>query len=250
MDLLMSHLLEHRQCPECAKLGKDTTKDNLAIYSDGGEHCYGCGYHVFPDKLQVYKSKQIEVVEHKVVLPTDVEQSYPDRVLQWMNNYELTRNTLIVHKAYWSENKQYLIFPYYVMKQLISWQGRYFGPNKDHPKWITYGKPPEYYLGQETDVCIFVEDIVSAIKLSRYQQTSPLFGSYVSYQRLLSTNRRCSHVVFWLDPDKRKEALLFAKQASLMYNRSSVIFSDKDPKEHTYEELEAILDSKSIPRYH
>ena len=38
-------LLRKEQCPTCAMRGKDTSKDNLAVYSDGQTHCFSCGTH-------------------------------------------------------------------------------------------------------------------------------------------------------------------------------------------------------------
>ena len=42
----MAELLRHQQCPQCAVNGQDRSGDNLAVYSDGGSHCFACGYHV------------------------------------------------------------------------------------------------------------------------------------------------------------------------------------------------------------
>jgi len=38
------------QCPKCVEKGGDKSKDNLANYSDGGKHCFSCGYHVHGDE--------------------------------------------------------------------------------------------------------------------------------------------------------------------------------------------------------
>ena len=38
-------LIRKEQCPDCAKNNKDTSKDNLAVYSDGQTHCFSCGKH-------------------------------------------------------------------------------------------------------------------------------------------------------------------------------------------------------------
>tara|TARA_R110002050_G_scaffold37313_2_gene92652 strand:- start:4615 stop:6282 length:1668 start_codon:yes stop_codon:yes gene_type:complete len=38
-------LLRKEQCPTCAMRGKDTSKDNMAVYSDGQTHCFACGTH-------------------------------------------------------------------------------------------------------------------------------------------------------------------------------------------------------------
>ena len=49
-------LLRKEQCPDCAKSGGDTGKDNMAVYSDGQTHCYACNTHGFvehKEKVQV-----------------------------------------------------------------------------------------------------------------------------------------------------------------------------------------------------
>ena len=42
-------LLRKEQCPDCASNGGDTSKDNLAVYSDGQTHCFACGTHGFTE---------------------------------------------------------------------------------------------------------------------------------------------------------------------------------------------------------
>lgn len=107
----------------------------------------------------------------------------------------------------WSQKRQLLIFPYYINNVLKAWQGRYFGPNINHPKWITYGNIQdfEYYIGKQTQICIIVEDIISAIKVSKCQQALPIFGSHLSTKKLLTIRNKCSEIVIWLDPDKQKK---------------------------------------------
>lgn len=240
----------HMQCPRCAKLGRDRAKDNLAVYSDGHTHCFGCGYHTFLDKIEQYKHKQVvtENISPRVNLPEDVEFSYPDRALAWMEQYGFTRNNLLGYGILWSESTQLLIFPYYIDGFLFAWQGRYFGPKETHPKWITYGKihDYDYILSPKSDgPLVLVEDIVSAIKISRFESALPLFGSYISAKRLQSITQRYSSLIIWLDPDKRKEALQFQKIGLQYCANVYVVFSDKDPKELDNNKLEEILASKS-----
>lgn len=40
-----STVVGRKRCPKCASLGNDSSGDNLAVYSDGHTHCFGCGYH-------------------------------------------------------------------------------------------------------------------------------------------------------------------------------------------------------------
>jgi len=41
------------QCPKCVEKGGDKSRDNLANYSDGGKHCFSCGYHVHGDESYI-----------------------------------------------------------------------------------------------------------------------------------------------------------------------------------------------------
>lgn len=47
-----STVIGTEQCPDCAKNGRDTSKDNLRIYSNGGKHCFACKYTVRGDGTQ------------------------------------------------------------------------------------------------------------------------------------------------------------------------------------------------------
>ena len=44
-----NELVRKEQCPDCKSKGKDTSKDNLAVYSDGQTHCFACGEHGFTE---------------------------------------------------------------------------------------------------------------------------------------------------------------------------------------------------------
>ena len=64
------------QCPECASLGRDKNKDNLAIYEDGSAYCFSCGYTVLSEELkQKYNVfKWNERMEAKMGEPLTREQ--------------------------------------------------------------------------------------------------------------------------------------------------------------------------------
>lgn len=144
---------------------------------------------------------------------------------------------------FWSEQRSLLIFPYYIEGTLVGWQGRYFGTDPKHPKWFSKGKLDSfvYTLGKESDTIVLTEDIVSAIKVSSLQKSSPIFGSVISKHRFLALTHICKNVIIWLDPDKQKEAVKFANLGRLFGLNCSVILSAKDPKEHTYDEIRKLL---------
>lgn len=45
----MGNCIKHEQCPRCARNGRDTSKNNLAVYEDESKHCFSCGYTVLSE---------------------------------------------------------------------------------------------------------------------------------------------------------------------------------------------------------
>lgn len=241
-----SYLISQTRCPECARSGRDRSGNNLANYSDGHSYCYSCGYYISGSKVGSWVIKNQEVVghtpeQHKVYLPADCDTNYPQRALAWIEQYELTKNDLYAHNVLWSESNQRLIFPYYGSEGLLAWQGRYFGQEKKG-KWFSQGNLKELFhvLGSGDEI-ILVEDIVSAIKVSRYTSCMPIFGSYIGSVRFKRLKVLTKKVVVWLDPDKRKESITELRRASLMGLEARIIYSDKDPKEESYERIQECL---------
>lgn len=242
-----SYLVRQERCPACAKQGKDRGANNLAVYSDGHEYCYSCGYYVSGSGISRFKSRvhQEPITKHEVVLPSDSDVCYPTRALEWVGHYDLTRNDLLNHNVLWSESYKRLIFPIYGDTGLIAYQGRYFGEEK-RPKWWGVGdlKNTFHILGKSSSQLVLVEDIVSAIKLSKFTMAMPLFGSHVGavrFKRLYSLYKDTVEVSIYLDPDKRREALLEARRGVLCGLKTRVIYSERDPKEESINNLKKIL---------
>ena len=243
---MSSYPISKSRCPECAKLGKDTSHDNLITYSDGHSYCFGCGHRTGGSGLSRIVNRQEEVVNNQVLsLPLDSSYEYPKVALDWVGQYELDRNDLIRHRVIWSDYFERLIFPVFDETGLLGYQGRYLGNKEGKAKWWGQGRLEEilHILKSEDDSCIIlVEDIVSAIKLQKVGHTSmPIFGSHLSLSRLNRIGRYYKDVVIWLDPDKRKESILFQTRAKTVGLKARVIFSDKDPKEHTNVDIKRIL---------
>ena len=53
------------QCPKCVEKGGDKSKDNLANYSDGGKHCFSCGYHIHGDENYIATEEEEVLTEIK-----------------------------------------------------------------------------------------------------------------------------------------------------------------------------------------
>ena len=78
-----SYILNHTQCPECAKQGRDNGHDNMGVYSDGHSWCWSCGFYMAGSKIQGYVSRSRDdgnIVEQSgpiLRLPADCDQTLP-----------------------------------------------------------------------------------------------------------------------------------------------------------------------------
>lgn len=246
-----SHVIGKEQCPECARLGKDNSSDNLAIYSDGHKWCYSCGYYEGVSPLVKFKHVEKEVEKKDpLTLPSDCDIVYPERALDWIKQYELNKVDLLNNNVMWSDSMQRLIFPVYGDDWLIAYQGRYFGAGNmaiaKIPKWYGKGNLKDTFniLGKG-DELILTEDVVSAIKVAKCGVMAlPLYGCVVGtirFKRLLTILGTAVKVRVWLDPDKRSDAVREAKLGRCVGLNCGTIFSERDPKEHTFSEIKEIL---------
>ena len=243
---MTSHLLKQTQCPSCAKIGNDKSRNNLAIYSDGHEWCYRCGYYKGANGITKLVNSLQPIDNKGVYLPSDCDVSYPYKALQWVEQYELNRNDLLSTHTLWSEEEQRLIFPVFGDREsLIAFQGRWFGEGKA-VKWYGKGNLKDTFnlLGRWQDKLVLVEDIISAIKVSKVVGCMPLYGSHIDFHRwkrlklLLNQGVR---VIIWLDKDKQREAIKYRKQGSLLGLDVDVLITDLDPKEYSLDKIKELL---------
>ena len=227
-----SHVIRKEPCPECRRIGNDRSGDNLAVYSDGHSYCYRCGYHSNRTRITNSTTKSIP---SSIILPADVTTELPYEARQWLNKYELKRLDISRNHIMWSEKYSRIVFPYFNETELLAWQGRYIGEDKTKAKWFSQGKIHEiiHPLQVKHRFAVLVEDIVSAIKVSKICGAIPIFGSSVSTKQILRLKSIVDEVWFWLDPDMRGKSLKLAHISNTLGLTAHTIFSDKDPKEHT-----------------
>ena len=106
--------------------------------------------------------------------------------------------------------------------------------DKRTPKWDTHGNSGDVFhiLGdadRSRDIIVLVEDIVSAIKVSRYVPCMPLFGSEV-IRRLPRLARITKALLIWLDPDKTTYAIRAAGKAAFFFEAVQTVLTAHDPK--------------------
>lgn len=244
-----SYVIRKEACPECRKLGNDRHGDNLAVYSDLHTYCFRCGYGTRGRAI----AKPVAKPATTVVLPHDVSPQLPLEARQWLEQYQLSRLDLQQNHIMWSEQWSRIVFPYFDSTGLLAWQGRYIpcGKNKvdvngkSPAKWFSQGLIHEiiHPIKVTKREAVLVEDIVSAIKVSKVKGAIPIFGSSISNKQLLRLKTVVDRVSLWLDPDMRTKSVCIASKAKMFGLDMCVIFSDKDPKEHTTLEIMEILNA-------
>ena len=235
----MSEFVRHVACPECG------SKDNRGVWDDGHEYCFGCHDYTRGTgfkKIGQLKNKNNNV-DDDIVLPYDIVLNFPQVAKNWLNKYGITTAEASLHKFAWSETHKTIVMPIYdVEGNLKAWQGRTF----DNPKikYYTKGKPEEidYILGMsDPSKIVVVEDMLSAIKVSRIATVMPLFGSHLSSERLARLGSSFSHLIVWLDRDKSRYAAETYQKARLMFESVRIVVKEKDPKEYTDDQIRISL---------
>lgn len=213
-------------------------------------HCHNCAPKMsgfFPNRgIEVQQppsetlSAIAEIREDKIVeqkdikLPNDYHTHLPDTAKKWLLKYDITEQDARQFKFGYSPSMDRLILPVYNEKdELIFWQGRNLGVvTKDNPKYLSVSakgvdKIMEIKHGNQVTI---VEDILSAIKVSRYGSAIALLGSYLPdaiYPRL----KKYDFINMWLDADKYSESVAYAKRLREFGHEVITICTVKDPKE-------------------
>lgn len=155
----------------------------------------------------------------------------------------MTKEEIYALSPLYSFSKDLLIFPIYDMdKNLLMWQGRYFGESQDHPKWLTYGaKDVLHILGPDSDRIVCVEDLISAAKVSSVTTVMPLFGSNIGLGLATRLSKRFKWLTVWLDMDKAKESLKTRLKLSGLFENISCVVTPLDPKEYNHDQIKEFL---------
>lgn len=233
-------MIEMEECPKCHLEGRRKT---LARYEDGHAYCFYCSYYDAGNGSdpRVYFNKDEDAA---IRLPYDCEPTLPVVARDWLQKYGITRKESLFLNCMWSPSNQYLVFPFYSeTKELLAWQARDFKENPKY-KWFSQGDLSDLLLiygvfGERT--VVLVEDVLSAVKVSRHANALCLFGSTPKKDVIIRASRFYKDFAIWLDPDANKSALRISKICNLLDCTSRIIVTSQDPKEHSDSEIKKYL---------
>jgi hypothetical protein len=228
--------IRHLPCDKCG------SKDNMGEFANGF-YCFGCGFSKGKTDLSSLRSR-IEGNKEKETSGIMLETSpiLPAKALKWLMSYGLTKQE--IEQFTWEPTRELLV----LYNSESYWQGRNFNEGSS-VKYLSQGKKPLLFYEEGVIVStptkptlVFVEDIISAVKVSRYATSSPLLGASVPLETILRCLEHSFTIVMvWMDRDKAKESLKASKQASQILGNVRSVITELDPKELTEEEIRRIV---------
>lgn len=237
-----SYLIRHGPCAKCG------SRDNRAEYSDGHFYCFGCQDYT--------PSTERRKMTHNVKPPLSSAHEYyfnhlesvvpPGENRLWLKRY--ISDAEIDRYFCWHPLEKRHVFLKKFPNESFFLEMRSVDPTKS--KTQTYGEKPLIILGDTAGAneIVIVEDLVSAIKISRQYVAIPMFGSYISRMSLAQALERvptAKKFIFWMDADKWITSMSMAKTMGYLLPTEAV-YTQRDPKEHTDEEIEKVVENLDL----
>lgn len=231
-------------CPKCRAAGNDSRGDNLVRYQDGSAFCFACHHREPPKSFRPKVVAGDEDLE-RLKLLVGKKPPLPEKNRKWLAQY-LPDEDIDAFFFFDPESRRH-VFAYVGKDGLEYWEKRTVEEGVK-PKCLSGGKKPFIIYGRwmATNTVAVVEDIVSALKVSKAVGALPLFGSFLSPEFMvrLSKLERIQNIVIWLDEDKYEVALATAEKLQKILpptHNVNVLLTEKDPKCYSTEEIRDML---------
>jgi hypothetical protein len=164
--------------------------------------------------------------------PRDLTDVLPADNREWLAQY-LNNEEIKAHFTYSPSLKRH------VFQEGSYWEAR--SVTGEQPKTLSHGDKPFILFGTK-DPIILVEDVVSAIKVSRCCTAIPLFGNSFPAEWMVRVAKlRPQHVGIWLDSDMVATSRKAVKKFNLLAPIAGTVETELDPKCYTTEQIKEIL---------
>ena len=229
----MSHFLHNTSCPRCQAQGHDKAGDNLGVYSDGHKYCWRCKYTEQGDVVQRLAQTIPYVKENSLEYPPIGK--FNEETLSYLKKYKLTDAEIYGNLFGHQDGYVFMSGKFYLIRRLHK-----------KPKVIVKGEvagyEPIFPCSDGSTTVIVCEDIISAIKISRVSDACALLKTTVHDKLLLKLANKYDKIIIWLDPDMKEHVLAqVLPKVKPYFSKVGVVFSDKDPKEYSTNEIKEYL---------
>ena len=196
-------------------------------------------------KKKLYKHKVSENPYHADAFTETCTYKLPKECYTWLAKYHISFKDTEQHRFFWDRDKFLMVMPIYDGERMVSSTGRYFGPNPDHPKYVSKGYKTGYFKlispVTPSPVYVLVEDMLSAIRVGKVANAIPLLGTFAPRELILNLAGKQAVLRFWLDRNKADEAIKQAARARQWVKDCATIVTDLDPKEYSDEQIKGFI---------
>jgi hypothetical protein len=208
------------------------------VYDDGHEWCFGCGYY----KPSAHSLENVRKQQQKGDMQHDFDLDLSPILtldsLRWLKKYGITDEEIKRFEVGFDNKRELLCFPIKEEGRITGYICRNFGPSRLQRKYLFYGSrrlPPIIASpGASEDTAVFVEDMVSAIKVGRSYQALPVLSANIDAKALKWASDRFKWVGVWLDRDMHGKVARMAVRGGWMGGAKFFpVFSPMDPKIYT-----------------
>ncbi len=247
----MKAISNSKECPRC---GGGHKAKPFCLYTNGW-YCFSCGYTKTADRSFSVLKQTNNIPEFPDAI-TDFSKFSVEAQI-WLTQYGITAELVQQYNIlYCGDNS--LIFPCFNEEGgLVCYQKRRMGE-----RFITtYGQKRPYILKSlvDTDVIVFVEDYISAIRAHQAgYNVLCLWGTKLSIQYLKGKFTYYNKYLVWLDNDAEKEVNSGQEAAKTILNtinyilryeygysgsdkKAVNIISEKDPKCYNSYEIQHFI---------
>jgi hypothetical protein len=221
-------MTKHSACNECG------SSDGVWVYNDGA-YCFVCETKKRMRFKRIMFEDNFIDLPSDLVLPKDCTNEFPERELVWLENYRITKDLREKYNIQYSPELKRIVLPIYnTQGELIYYQARSLNPKQKkylNPK----GQPKQQFLSEYkgSSVLVFVEDMISAIRVGEQFQGVALLGTSINDIKL---NFPVEFCCIWLDNDAFIKARGLYRTMSNLYD-TRFIYSRNDPKCYSDEEI-------------
>lgn len=192
-------------------------------------------------------------------LPEDYTEKLPPEAIAWLSKYNLTDDELLKYGIGYSPHYGRIVLPIYdgdspeIFRPALGWQGRDVRKDGVRAKYMTYKQAGKRLIfdsfvthcevieePDEDKPLVFVEDIISAIKVGRVTRSIAILGSYIS-DDMIALAMKHKRVLVWLDDDKYKESQQFSSRLRGLGIPTVTLTTNRDPKELPMSEIERMV---------
>ena len=249
-DLGLKESERHRgDCPECRGRNTFTATNNMG---DIKYNCFKLGctvggiygtdmtaaeIHRYREQQQlqraytnVKKEKDTMEIPEYVVTPKASHTKYQRYTRRW--------GIAIGHTMYDVKDER-VVFPIKHDGRIVDAVGRALYKNKK-PKWYRYGNSGYPFIHGNSDTAIIVEDVVSALTLSKFCTGIALLGTNL-LQSHIDVLKKYKKVGIALDKDASKKAVKILDDLALNMNAKFLLL-EEDIKEMLDEDIKKLVD--------